>query len=82
MNTLSVKEATIGRSGATAFIALVAFGLIGNYFNYTIFLNVDFLFGSIFSMLVLQFLGFARGVAASALIASYSFCGIIPMPLS
>ena len=72
MNSLSVKEATTDRSGVIVFIALVACGLIGNYFHYTIFLNIDFLFGSIFSMLVLQFLGLTRGVAASAIIASYT----------
>ncbi|NTW98555.1 MAG: response regulator [Geobacteraceae bacterium] len=54
-------------------IALVAAGLAGNYFKYPIFLNIDFLFGSIFAMLVLQFFGFGRGIVASAIIASYTY---------
>ncbi len=55
------------------FLALTAAGLAGNYFNFPIFLNIDFLFGSIFAMLALQFLGLGRGVLAAALIASYSY---------
>lgn len=51
-------------------IALVVAGLAGNYFKYSLFLGIDFLFGSIFAMLVLQFFGLGRGVVASAVIAS------------
>ncbi len=52
---------------------LVAAGLAGNYFKFTIFLNIDFLFGSIFAMLALQFFGLARGVIAAAVIGSYTY---------
>lgn len=55
------------------FVSLVIVGLLGNYFKYPIFLNIDFLFGSIFSMLALQFLGFRAGVLAAVLIGSYTF---------
>jgi len=48
-------------------------GLAGNYFRYRIFLNIDFLFGSIFAMLALQFFGLGRGVVAAALIAGYTY---------
>jgi hypothetical protein len=42
------------RIGATLLcLALIAAGLAGNYFKFPIFLNIDFLFGSIFAMLVL-----------------------------
>jgi len=51
----------------------MAAGLAGNYFNYHIFLNVDFLFGSIFAMLALQFLGPGRGILTAAVAASYSY---------
>jgi len=43
------------------FLSLLAAGLAGNYFNFEIFLNINFLFGSIFAMLVLQFFGLGRG---------------------
>jgi len=55
------------------FLALVIAGLAGNYFKYPIFLNIDFLFGSIFAMLALQLLGLARGIFAAAMIAAYTY---------
>ncbi|MBI5923011.1 MAG: hypothetical protein HY847_15365 [Betaproteobacteria bacterium] len=54
-------------------LALIAAGLGGNYFRYPIFLNIDFLFGSIFAMLALQFFGPARGMVAAALIATITY---------
>jgi PAS domain S-box-containing protein len=55
------------------YLILIAAGLAGNYFKYPIFHNIDFLSGSIFAMLVLQFFGPGRGIAAAALIASYTY---------
>lgn len=55
------------------FLLLVAAGLAGNYFSFSIFLNIDFLFGSIFAMLVLQYFGLGWGTLAAALIASYTY---------
>ncbi len=55
------------------FMLLVAAGLAGNYFSFSIFLNIDFLFGSIFAMLVLQYFGLGWGTLAAALIASYTY---------
>ncbi|MEI6313880.1 MAG: cache domain-containing protein [Syntrophus sp. (in: bacteria)] len=55
------------------FLALIAAGLAGNYFKFPIFLNVDFLFGSIFAMLALQFFGLGRGILAAAIIAGYTY---------
>src|SRR5512133_268258 len=55
------------------FLALIAAGLAGNHFKFPIFLDTDFLFGSIFAMLALQFLGLGRGIVAAALIASYTY---------
>jgi signal transduction histidine kinase len=54
-------------------LVLIAAGLAGNYFNFPLFLNIDILFGSIFSLLALQFLGFGRGIMAAAIIASYTY---------
>ena len=49
-------------------VALIAAGLAGNNFNFPIFLNIDFIFRSIFAMLALQFFGLGRGILAAAII--------------
>ena len=56
----------------SCFALLVGLGLLGNYFKYPLFLNIDFLFGSIFAMVALQVLGWGRGVLAAAIIAGYT----------
>jgi diguanylate cyclase (GGDEF)-like protein/PAS domain S-box-containing protein len=56
-----------------AFALLVGAGLAGNYLKYPIFLNIDFLFGSIFAMLALQFFGLWRGLVAATLIAAMTY---------
>lgn len=67
------------RSGAQSgrqhglLLLLIAAGLIGNYLHFPVFLDIDFLFGSVFAMLALQFFGLGRGVVAAALIASYTY---------
>jgi len=55
---------------ALALAALVAAGLAGNYFGFTLFANADFVFGSIFSMLALQILGLGPGLAAALAVSS------------
>ena len=55
------------------FLTLIVAGLAGNYFKFSLFLNIDFLFGSIFAMLALQCFGLGRGVLAAALIAGYTY---------
>lgn len=55
------------------FFALITAGLAGNHFNYTIFFNVDFIFGSIFAMLALQFFGLGGGIIAAAAISGYTY---------
>ncbi len=61
------------RYGKTIFLILIVAGLAGNYFKFPLFLNIDFLFGSIFAMLALQLFGVGRGIAAAALIAGYTY---------
>src|SRR5450631_2039964 len=61
------------RYSISLFLALTSAVLAGNYFNFPIFLNIDFLFGSIFAMLALQFFGLGRGILAAAIIASYTY---------
>ena len=54
-------------------VALIFAGLAGNYFKYPIFLNLDFLFGSVFALLALQFLGSRQGVLAAAIISCATY---------
>ena len=66
------QESNLTRSTLLG-IALIAAGLAGNYFKFEIFLNLDFLFGSIFALLALQLFGLGRGILAAAIIASPTF---------
>ncbi len=50
------------RQSILLLLTLITAGLAGNYFRFPIFLNIDFLFGSIFAMLALQLFGFGRGI--------------------
>lgn len=63
----------LNKFGIPFYIALIVAGLAGNYFKFQVFLNVDFLFGSIFAMLALQFFGIWRAVLAAAIIAGYTW---------
>ena len=54
------------------YLALIAAGLAGNYFPFSI-LNAQFVFGSIFAMLALQIFGWRCGVIAAAIISSYTY---------
>ncbi len=58
---------------ASVLLSLIALGLIGNYFKYPIFLNIDFLFGSIFVMIALQVLGLGSGIAVGAITAVVTY---------
>jgi PAS domain S-box-containing protein len=51
-------------------VLLIAAGLAGNFLNYPLFFNVDFLFGSIFTMLVLQLFGWRWAVLTAAVASS------------
>ena len=59
----STRIATL--QGTPLFLLLIAAGLAGNYFKFPVFLNIDFIFGSIFAMLALQFFGLGRGIVAA-----------------
>jgi len=52
---------------------MIAAGLAGNYFGVPIFFGIEFLFGSIFAMLVMQFFGFRAGAFAAIAISSVTF---------
>ena len=51
-------------------VALIAAGLVGNRYDFAIFSGIEFLFGSIFTMLALQTLGLWPGVVAAIAISS------------
>jgi PAS domain S-box-containing protein len=72
-NSPSTSPALVGTYSTPALLALIVAGLAGNYFKYPIFLNIDFLFGSIFAMLALQIFGLGRGIVAAAVIVSYTY---------
>jgi PAS domain S-box-containing protein len=66
-----VSEAsTTPRHPLFLLFALMCAGLAGIFFGYPIFFNLDFLFGSIFAMLALQFLGPGRALLAALVISS------------
>jgi two-component system, cell cycle sensor histidine kinase and response regulator CckA len=70
---LTLPTAITSRYHIISFLALIVAGLAGNYFNFPLFTNIDFIFGSIFAMLALQFFGLGRGVLAAAIIAAYTY---------
>ncbi len=55
------------------YLLLLAAGLAGNYFKYPLFLEIEFLFGSIFAFLALQFFGKTKGVLAGVVIAGVTY---------
>ena len=54
-------------------LALIFTGLAGNYFKFPIFFNADYLFGSIFAMLALQYLGLGSAVIVALFSSSCLF---------
>jgi PAS domain S-box-containing protein len=54
-------------------LVFVCLGLIGNFLHLPIFFNVDFIFGSIFALLIFQLYGFIFGVLSAAVISSVTF---------
>jgi len=64
------------KHGASRFLlyaALLLLGIAGNHFNYPVFFDVNFLFGSIFTLLALQFFGLIPGIVAAAVASSYTY---------
>jgi len=68
----SVNGSRTGISASWLLVAFILAGLMGNHFPLSI-LNAHFVFGSIFSMLALQILGWGRGFLAGALVAAYTY---------
>ncbi|NEP71606.1 MAG: response regulator [Okeania sp. SIO2G4] len=53
-------------------LCLLLAGYMGNYFKIPIILHIDWLFGSIFTMLVVRLYGFGWGTIAAAISSSYT----------
>src|SRR5687767_3758481 len=53
--------------------SLLALGVLGNYFKYPLFFEIDFLFGSIFSFLIFQLFGKANGIAAAFVVSAVTY---------
>lgn len=73
MSTETDKEKSLPLINALVsplFPVLIALGLAGNYFKFTIFFNVDFVFGSIFALIILQKFGIRLGIIGAAIISS------------
>ena len=60
------KEAMTGKS-LLILIVLILLGFIGNYFPVPLFFGADFLFGSVFVLLVLYFFSLRWGMLAAVL---------------
>ena len=66
------KAAMTGKS-LLILIVLIISGFIGNYFPVPLFFGADFLFGSVFVLLVLYFFGLRWGMLAAVLAHSYTY---------
>lgn len=63
----------LSRESGLLLASLIILGFLGNVFKLHLFFNVDFLFGSIFAILVIYLYGPLWGVLAAAIIASYTY---------
>jgi diguanylate cyclase (GGDEF)-like protein len=55
------------------FILLIALGVLGNYFNFSIFPGIDFIFGSIFIYIIFHLYGLTWGIVSAIAISSYTY---------
>jgi len=69
---MASEGSSIGRHSLPLLLVLTLAGLAGNYFKVPLFFNVEFLFGSIFSLLALQFFGLGRATLVALIISSYA----------
>jgi len=53
--------------------ALIAAGVLGNIFKISLFYNVDFIFGSVFSILILNYYGLFPALISTIAISSYTY---------
>ena len=58
---------------ALLLLLLLLLGFAGNYFSFPLFFGVDFLFGSICSLIVLSIYGRVWGVVSAIVVSSYTY---------
>ena len=63
------EAAAGGWRGLLTLVALILAGMVGNYFQFTIFHTADFVYGSVFAVLALQCFGLRRGIVASLVVS-------------
>lgn len=63
----------LGNKSLLPLIILIILSYLGNYFYLPLFFGLDFLFGSIFALIVVYFYGTFWGVIASLIASSYTF---------
>lgn len=68
-----VNQLTAKAKHIVFFVALIVLGLLGNYFRLSLFLGVDFIFGSIAALLAARFYGALWGGLAGSIIGSYTY---------
>lgn len=68
----SADKRPITPLSALAWIALTAGGYLANVANVPLFFNVDFLFGSVFALIVLHYYGWGPGLVSALIIASHT----------
>ncbi len=74
--TNSTQSEPLMQTGPTKWVllaSLLALGLLGNYFKYPLFFEIDFLFGSIFSFLIFHFFGKAYGIGAAIVVSAVTY---------
>lgn len=62
-----------GKRESLLLLALTSLGLIGNFFNVELFFGVNFIFGSIVTMIALRTSGILWGTLVGIIIGSYSY---------
>jgi signal transduction histidine kinase/DNA-binding response OmpR family regulator len=76
-NSLTAAASRIPHSSpwrsAVGLGSLLALGVLGNYFRWSIFFHIDFLFGTIAVWLILSFYGVRWGAIATLVSASYTY---------
>ena len=70
--TAEKTQAAAGRFLLVPVLLIIA-GFLGNYCNIPLFFGADFLFGSVFVLLVLYFFGLGWGMAAAVIVHSYTY---------
>lgn len=69
----NIYSKTFNIKSVLFYITLVLAGIIGNYFNVTLFYGINFLFGGIFIFIIVLLYGTFWGTAAALIISSYTY---------